>query len=564
MATIKIPGFKQYNTSPNTRAVDETDVTEALNVYWSGNALIMRDGSSLWKNTVQTNWGRIAKAVTYKRRNDDFFYVVVAMTNGRVFFIESDNVNFGGASATWTELESELGTFPALTPDGEKYSLFVFNNLLYLADSTNAYFSWDGTAAGITLETNPPNLGAANIVDFDVKSNRLVALDDAGKTHLSAVNDGTDFTTLSGGGSLDYGRTEGLIATNVVSFNDDLIITTEDKLSVKYQAYRLFGIKFYDPAVAGSDTSQFEVRKVNTAASIIGESGQEIVGDTIGLSRNGFVSLLSVINKDVITERDYLSFPIKELIRNINFQASDKISSTTDINGRYFCAVPYGDDATEANVIFCYDYRRSSVSEGIYRWSLLTFDSFIEIAALFTIQGQAYATDTSGNIYKLNDSEAIYTDADANNNKVAINAVVKTAAIGGQEIGTEKEFREITFLLTNIYEDFDLNVDLIANGKFIAEDIDGSPYRPIHIELPVGTLLYDTPGLLYDDFNLYDSGGTDQRVVTLVNRGGRANSIQWQFSTNAKGISWGLGSISIEADAVELANESGKNNAGII
>ena len=39
MATIKIPGFKQYNTSPNTRAVDETDVTEALNVYWSGNTL---------------------------------------------------------------------------------------------------------------------------------------------------------------------------------------------------------------------------------------------------------------------------------------------------------------------------------------------------------------------------------------------------------------------------------------------------------------------------------------------------------------------------------------------
>lgn len=564
MATIKIPGFRQYNTSPNTRAVDETDVTEALNVYWSGNTLVMRDGSTLWKNTVQSNWGRIAKAVTYKRRNDDFFYVVVAMTNGRVFFIESDNLNYGGASTTWTELESELGTFPALTPDGDKYSLFVFNNLLYLADSTNAYFSWDGTAPGITLETNPPSLAGANIVDFDVKSNRLVALDDAGLTHLSAVNDGTDFTTVSGAGVLNYGRVEGLVATNVVSFNDDLIITTEDPLSVKYQAYRLSGIKFFDSNVTGSDTSQFEVRKVNSAASIVGESGQEIVGDTIGLSKNGFVSLLSVINKDVISERDYLSFPIKELIKNINFQASNKISSTTDIDGRYYCAVPYGDDSTEANVIFCYDYRRSSVSEGIYRWSLLTFDSFVEIGALFTIQGKAYAADTSGNIYKLNDPDAIYADEDSNNVKIPINAVIKTAAIGGQEIGAEKEFKDITFLLTSIYEDFDLNIDLIVDGKFIAEDIDGSLFRPIRVELPVGTLLYDTPGLLYDDFNLYDSGGTDQRVVTLVNRGGRANSIQWQFSTNAKGISWGLGSISIEADAVELANESGKNNAGII
>ncbi len=293
---------------------------------------------------------------------------------------------------------------------------------------------------------------------------------------------------------------------------------------------------------------------IATTLNVAGDSGTDgidLLTDTLNVL--GGVGLTSAVTANTVTVN----------LDNTAVTAG-VYGSSTDINGRYFCAVPYGDDATEANVIFCYDYRRSSVSEGIYRWSLLTFDSFIEIAALFTIQGQAYATDTGGNIYKLNDSEAIYTDADANNNKVAINAVVKTAAIGGQEIGTEKEFREITFLLTNIYEDFDLNVDLIANGKFIAEDIDGSPYRPIHIELPVGTLLYDTPGLLYDDFNLYDSGGTDQRVVTLVNRGGRANSIQWQFSTNAKGISWGLGSISIEADAVELANESGKNNAGII
>lgn len=563
MATIKIPGFKQFTTNPNTRAVDELDVTDALNVYWSGNTLEVRDGSSLWKNNNQSNWGRIKRAITYKRRDDNFFYVVVVTIDGRVFTIPSDDPDFGTPNAVWIELESELGTFPALTPDGDKYSLFVFNSMLYLADSTNAYYSWNGTDPGLTLEINPTDLGAANIVDFDVKSNRLVALDDAGRTHLSFVNNGTDFTS-AGTGSLNYGRAEGLVATNVLSFNDDLIITTEDPLSVKYQAYRLFGIKFYDPNEVGSDTSQFEIRKVNSAASIIGESGQEIVGDTIGLSRQGFVSLLSIINKETVSERDYISFPIKELVRKINFQASNAISSVTDIDGKYYCAAPLGAGATEANVIFCYDYRRSSASEGINRWSLLSFDSFGDIGGLFTIQGQAYATDLEGNIYKLNDEEALYSDEDANGDKVAINVMIKTAAIGGQDTGTEKEFRELTFLITKIYQDFDLNIDLIVNGRFISNDIDGSIYRPVHIELSNQALLYDTPALLYDDFNLYDSNGYNQRLVTLVNRGGRANSIQWRFSTKTPGISWGLGSISIEADAIELANEAGKNNSGII
>ena len=39
MATIKIPGFKQFTTNPNTRAVEEFDVTDALNVYWAGNKI---------------------------------------------------------------------------------------------------------------------------------------------------------------------------------------------------------------------------------------------------------------------------------------------------------------------------------------------------------------------------------------------------------------------------------------------------------------------------------------------------------------------------------------------
>lgn len=564
MATLKIPGLRQYTTNRNPRAVNQLDITEALNVYWNGNSVEARDGITLWKNDTQTSWGRIIKARTFKKRADTFFYVVVVMNTGRVFYIKSDNASFGSSGATWTELNSSSSSTPALAASATKYDLFPFNDRLYLADSTNGYFSWNGTDADLTAETDPPSLSTNNIVNFETKSNRLAALDDGGLSHLSAVNDGQDFTAGSGGGSLNYGRVEGLIATNLVPFGDDLVVTTEDTLSIKYQAYELTGIQFFDPAVAGTDTSQFEVRKINPGASIVGDSGQEITGDTIGLTPDGFVSLRSISQKEVITERDFLSFPIKELIEFINFEKADKISSAVDGNGRYYCAVPFGLTATEANTVFVYDFRRSSPVEGIHRWSVLEFSGFGgDIGTIFTIQNHLYVTDTLGNIYKANDPDASYSDVNDAGTAQNINYLVKTAAIGGDEIGIEKEYGTVTFLLTNLFADFNLSMLPVIDGKTIREDIDSRPFQSIPIELPAGELLYDT-GELYDVFNLYDSGGTNQRVVSSSNRGGRANSIQWQFSTNTTGVSWGLGALSVEVDGMEVANEPGEANTAVI
>lgn len=565
MPLVEIPGFKQWNTSSNPRTIDQFDVTVAYNVKWEGNRLVTRDGSTLWKNDDQADWGRIARFKTYKKRDDNFFYVVVILTSGRVFAITSDDANYGTPSATWTEVYSPISTSPALEPDATRYELFVFNNVLYLADSTNNYFSWDGLSADLTVEANPPSLSTNNIVAFQDKSNRLVALDDGGLTHLSAVNDGSDFTTVSGGGVLNYGRVEGLVATSISPFADDLVITTEDPLSVKFQAYRLLGIQFFDPAVTGSDTSQFEVRKISSEASIIGESAQEITGDTIGLTVRGFVKLSSVAeNANNITERSFISFPIKELIPQINFQAADKIRSAVDINGRYYCAVPFGEGATEANVIFVYDYLRSSPGEGIHRWALWAFNSFSDIGTIGIIQGQLYVTDLFGNIYKANDPDAGYADQDANGNDTAINYVVRTAAIGGANIATEKEFGDVSFLLTDLTDDFSLTFLPVIENLVRDEDIDESPLRDLEIELPLGGLTYDTPGLLYDDLLVYDSGGSDQKVVSSTNRGGRANSMQWQWATNTTGVSWGIGSFSVNIEVMELTNASGGNNSGDI
>ena len=73
---------------------------------------------------------------------------------------------------------------------------------------------------------------------------------------------------------------------------------------------------------------------------------------------------------------------------------------------------------------------------------------------------------------------------------------------------------------------------------------------------------YDVSGLFYDDFNYYDSG-SDQRLVTFSNRGGRAESMGWSFSTNTTGVSWGIGSISSSFELEEEANKSGVNTDGV-
>ena len=558
MPQVDVPAFKSLNTTSNPRSADPLDLLDALNMVWDGNRVKSRLGSSLFKNTDQSNWGRVERLVQFKKLGDSFFYVVAVLSSGRVFYIKSNNANYGTASATWTEINNPSSGTPALAANATRYAVFGFNNLLYFADSTNGYFSWNGTDADLTAETDPTNLSTNNIVAFADKSSRLVALDDGGRTHLSGINDGTDFTG-AGTGSLNYGRVEGLRATNLIPFGDDILITTEDQLTLRFQTYRLIGIQFFDPTVAGTDTSQFEVRKVNSIAGMIGDSAQEIADDTIGLTPRGVIGIQKALQAVNLTERDFISFPIKEIIAEINFVKADKIRSVVDyVNGRYMLAVPFGEDAQEANIILVYDFLRSSASEGIYRWTVWTF-AFGEIGTLGVIAGVPYVTDIDGNIYKLNDSDANYAD-----NSLAIQYLVKTAGIGGQQTGIMKNFGEMVVLFTDLSTTkFDMNVNIIKDGQLIAEDEDGDTVKMTSIEqLPIG-LKYDTPGVNYDDFNYYDSG-SDQRLVNFINKGGRCQSAQWVFSTNTTGVSWGIGGFSVFYEAEETVKQGGLNNYGDI
>lgn len=558
MPQLDVPGFKEYNSTSNPRGSNPIDVLDSLNMIWRSNRLVTRDGSSLFKSNIQANWGRVDRIFQFKKLGDNFFYVVYVMDSGRIFYIRSDNVNYGSSTATYTQINNPASGTPALAGNALKYDIFSFNNKLFFCDSTNGYFSWDGVAANLTAETDPTDLGAGNIVAFIDKSSRLVALDTNGRTHLSTINNGSDFTG-AGSGSLNYGRVEGLRATSLIPFGDDVLITTEDQQTLRYQTYFLTGIQFFDPDITGSDTSQFEVRKINSIGGMIGDSAQEIADDTIGLTPRGFIGVSKILQANSLTERDYVSFPIKELVREINFSQSDKIRSAVDyVNGRYLCAVPFGEGATECNVLLVYDFLRSSPAEGIYRWTYWTF-AFGDIATVGIISGVPYIGDLSGNIYKLNDTTAEFSD-----NGLPIQYTVKTAAIGGESIGVSKDFTELVVLFTDLYsDDFNMDVFVIKDGEVIAEDIEGDAVEPTPIQqIEIGSL-YDTPGIVYDDFNKYDSGSSD-RLVTFSNKGGVCQSAQWLFSTNTTGVGWGIGGFSVFYNQEETQKSSGVNNSGDI
>lgn len=553
--TVNVSGFNQLNTSANFRALDPKDVTIAHNMVWDGDRLKSRYGSSRFKISTQWTGFRPLRFGDFKRRDDTTYKVVVALNNGKLFYIDSGNANFGTDTTTWTEILSTTGSSPALNATLTVASMKGFNDKLFIVDGTNNIYYWDGVSANLTAVTKPAAMSTNGAVAVHEKSYRLAVLDDGGFSHLSVINDGTNMTG-AGSGFLNYGRVDGTKATTMTPFADDLIISTEAPVTLKYQTYRLQGFQFYDAALIGTDRGQFEVRKVNSIAGIIGLSGQEIADDTIGLTPRGFIGIASALNGAGFQERDYLSYPIKELVRQVNYASTNKINSVVDyVNGRYLCAVPYGSGAAESNLILVYDFLRSRPAENIYRWTTWSF-YFGDIACLGSIAGVPFVADTDGNIYKLNDTNAGFAD-----NSQSIDYILRTSCIGGSNVESEKEFANLNVLFTDLNTDLDISVIPRIEGIYQREFADEEPIPSLRVEPVEGETLYDT-GLLYDDSNFYDSALSDQRVVTLTNKGGRAESMQWFFNTNTTGVSWGIGGFSVDLRIVGTAENAGVNISG--
>lgn len=546
MPQIDVPKHGMFRTSRNIFAFDVSDIEEAENVVWGDDYVFGREGSSLFKNSTQWSGQKVISGKDFATTGASFYYVVVALDDGRLFYIRSDNASFGTASATWTEILDTGGSSPALSSSTTSRSLHGFNNKLFVADGTNNLYYVDFGTDQLVSVTLPGSL-TGNVTGLNDKSSRMWVLSDEGRTYGSVINDGTDLTG-TGSGSLNYGRTEGLTATDMISFTDELLITTENSPLQKYQTYRLLGIQFYDPLADGSDTDQFEVKKVRSFSGMIGSTTEEIAADTIGLTPRGFASARQAITSTDLKDQDYLSYPIKELVEQIDFTRPDLMSATVDyIGGRYYCAVPLAPAGNGADIILVYDFLRSRPSQALNRWSVWSFQ-YEGIETLFSIAGKPFMSTVDGNIYKLDDPNANYAD-----NGLPINKLIKIPLIGGVQKGIEKTFNEINFAFSDITnvrsapldnKPFDITfVPYSADQGAVVSFVDEENLEPIKIEQPDVGIRYDEAS--YYDVDFYDGGGSDSRLVSQTYVGDRNVALGWILSTNEIGVNWGLAGFSV-------------------
>jgi len=546
---IDIPGFTNYNSNSNYRSLQKFEVAEALNFVYENNVLKGRLGTS--KVLDNSNWGtvEIRGGLDFSKRDDAFYRTIIVTVDGKIWFKRSDDSDFNDANAIYTELTAPAAVSPALANPLVVFDAYVFNDTLVVVDGDNRFLYWSGSGTALTVGTNPTSLSTNNLMAIEEKTARIALLDDAGRTHLGGINDPLDYTS-AGTGSLNYGRTAGLKANRMVPFGDELIITTADTKINKFKSYRLLGNKFYDPVIAGSDTNQFEVKSISSVASIIGSSAQEIGDDTIGLTQRGFISLTKAIQQGSVTERDYYSFPIKELVQRIDFSQASKISSVVDfINGRYMCAVPLGKESESADVVLVYDFLRSSPGEGIYRWTVWTFP--YQIGRLMTIKGKAHVTDLEGNIYELNSTAANFND-----DGQPITLKLRTAALGSESKYLMKNFSNLLLVFTDLSQDsFTPKVIPILNGDYVLDNFNQDKIGQILVVKGGQKIKYDS-GFSYDDFLQYDSFTSNEKLVPYTNVGGRGDTIQYIITTSAPGVSWGLSALSQEYEFEELYGEN--------
>lgn len=240
-----------------------------------------------------------------------------------------------------------------------------FRGNLYIADGFNF---WQFNPATNVLSNFTANLGAQSgsyIIDTLAWGSRLWILTNLSELRGSAINDVSDFLTTNSAWQVTVGDGDGMFNKSIVPWGKSMLINKGDYASSKAAMYKLDGY------LATNFVIQPLFGDEQTPTAFLGNSAARVGNDVIGLTYDGFITV-SAINNFQTASIAPLSLDIDDIVKRINFNASDSIKGIYDIQtNQYMCAVPL-DNATIPNAVIIYDIRGQRW--GLYdNWPVLDF-----------------------------------------------------------------------------------------------------------------------------------------------------------------------------------------------
>lgn len=292
-----------------------------------------------------------------------------AADTSRTFNIELTKT--GGVGTTLTLRQITGTTRPAST-----------GTLTKLTGTGDASIAWTAVAYSESFDA------------LGTRDSRLLLLSSIGDTIISHPNRGYDFTSDQAE-RVPYGKTDGLRVTNATDFKRGTILSLSRQKIRKAATAILKGYRKYDTTTPERTDGLFNIDRESNMVALLGRSGLEVGNGFIGLTRNGFINFAALQSSSEfgLTDADYVSNDIKNIINRIDWSLADDIRSCIDeTNQRYWCAVPI--TGAGGNSLVCvYDFASSREAVrnlgASHKWSFFTFNyGNVTISSLFTLFGQ--------------------------------------------------------------------------------------------------------------------------------------------------------------------------------
>lgn len=213
--TYQIPCSKGgFNYNENTDLIDPTMfVSPSRNINLHRNGRSKRGGTSKVNSTAVSGGPRIVGLYDFRLSSSSF--QVFATADGKLW------------KDTSTTIKTGLST-------SNKFSFEVFGGELYVCDGDTTPQTWNGVAAGTSNLTTPASDWSGSDQPFQMiahgrqASRRMWALY-SNAVYYSALGDGKDFSTASGGGKITINTGDAVGLVGGVEFGDRLIVFSRDK-----------------------------------------------------------------------------------------------------------------------------------------------------------------------------------------------------------------------------------------------------------------------------------------------------------------------------------------------